>query len=785
MKDIEIKISRETSCVDLPKRQAFAVDGENLQGNFIFSFVDEFVNGQARLELTIDGQDSWIPLLKSEETYYCPIKSAITKKGQIDMQLVVTENESEDGIPIFKSNTFYLWCEASINAEIEQPDEYPTWIEIANEKLNEMDNLDIEATKSGNTTTVIVTKKDGKEESVEILDGQDGQDGQAGEDGVGLDYNWSGTSLGVKRENETEYQYTNLKGDKGDAGAIKMQVVQTLPTTGDEDTIYLVPKTGSTGDIYDEYIYTNGSWEKIGSTDIDLSNYATKDEVNAKYTKPASGIPSTDIADGVLTPIVDLSSYQAGDYITNSDTVAKLKDERVVVKYNGICYRFATLYGTGYVYTVMHSTTGGAYVSLNYESGNDRFQFYETGTASWEALSNKVQNLNTPTTETYPSTLAVYNALQGLGGGENYVLNINDATVYNFELSVIQNIIDAMHKNNLNSIYLISQPKMNNVSDFWIASLSPALISSTTSYTLDVWRLNFVDGTQYIPFTKYKYMLTISWNDNVPIVTNKSAGTQYNNNIILNSNTLSWTPSTDYSPTSKKYVDDLLTNKENTTNKVTLLTSSSTDTQYPSAKCVYDALQGAGGGSSMYLGHIGDFSANNPIDLTNMNKGIYFIRVDHKNSWGNNDKLYFKATVNNSNITGNVSLSFQSNAYIYYDYVALVINTKISDMTVTSTSTAFARLFYLYYTSATGSNNTIKFNSDNLRISTSQIDKQLSSISYDIDITDVNQSISGKKTFTTLPESSVTPTTNNQLVNKKYVDDSISSAITTTLNGSY
>lgn len=32
------------------------------------------------------------------------------------------------------------------------------------------------------------------------------------------------------------------------------------------------------------------------------------------------------------------------------------------------------------------------------------------------------------------------------------------------------------------------------------------------------------------------------------------------------------------------------------------------------------------------------------------------------------------------------------------------------------------------------------------------------------------QTISGKKTFSTLPESSVTPTTNNQLVNKNYVD---------------
>lgn len=36
-----------------------------------------------------------------------------------------------------------------------------------------------------------------------------------------------------------------------------------------------------------------------------------------------------------------------------------------------------------------------------------------------------------------------------------------------------------------------------------------------------------------------------------------------------------------------------------------------------------------------------------------------------------------------------------------------------------------------------------------------------------------DQTVSGTKTFSTLPESSVVPTTNNQLVNKKYVDDLI------------
>ena len=40
----------------------------------------------------------------------------------------------------------------------------------------------------------------------------------------------------------------------------------------------------------------------------------------------------------------------------------------------------------------------------------------------------------------------------------------------------------------------------------------------------------------------------------------------------------------------KSQTDNLLDDKENVSNKVTSINSSSTDTQYPSAKCVYDIV---------------------------------------------------------------------------------------------------------------------------------------------------------------------------------------------------
>lgn len=63
------------------------------------------------------------------------------------------------------------------------------------------------------------------------------------------------------------------------------QVVDTLPTTGQKGTIYLVAHSHGTQDGYDEYIWVNDAWEKIGSTDIDLTDYAKKSNVTAEIEK--------------------------------------------------------------------------------------------------------------------------------------------------------------------------------------------------------------------------------------------------------------------------------------------------------------------------------------------------------------------------------------------------------------------------------------------------------------------------------------------------------------------
>lgn len=65
---------------------------------------------------------------------------------------------------------------------------------------------------------------------------------------------------------------------------LKFEIVVALPTENiSETTIYLVEKHGSVNDAYDEFIYISNTWEKIGSTDVDLTNYYTKEQIENNY----------------------------------------------------------------------------------------------------------------------------------------------------------------------------------------------------------------------------------------------------------------------------------------------------------------------------------------------------------------------------------------------------------------------------------------------------------------------------------------------------------------------
>ena len=67
-----------------------------------------------------------------------------------------------------------------------------------------------------------------------------------------------------------------------DISGFHAEIVSKLPETGKTNILYLVAKSSAaSGDGYDEYLYINGAWERVGSTDIDLSGYVQASEMHA------------------------------------------------------------------------------------------------------------------------------------------------------------------------------------------------------------------------------------------------------------------------------------------------------------------------------------------------------------------------------------------------------------------------------------------------------------------------------------------------------------------------
>ena len=79
----------------------------------------------------------------------------------------------------------------------------------------------------------------------------------------------------------TEFVNTAIESAIGGISGIDLQVVETLPATGVKGTIYLLSNNGAAPNQYDEYIWVNNGFEKIGSTAVDLSGYWAKNDLKS------------------------------------------------------------------------------------------------------------------------------------------------------------------------------------------------------------------------------------------------------------------------------------------------------------------------------------------------------------------------------------------------------------------------------------------------------------------------------------------------------------------------
>ena len=96
----------------------------------------------------------------------------------------------------------------------------------------------------------------------------------------------SETELDSKNFQTAENVNAAIASALGDVSGLSYLIVTELPQTGEAGVIYLISNNSNTSNnIYDEYIYVSNTFEKIGTTEIDLSGYIEEEVFNTELEK--------------------------------------------------------------------------------------------------------------------------------------------------------------------------------------------------------------------------------------------------------------------------------------------------------------------------------------------------------------------------------------------------------------------------------------------------------------------------------------------------------------------
>ena len=140
---------------------------------------------------------------------------------------------------------------------------------------------------------------------------------------------------------------TELNDAIGGITSIKAEVVTELPTIGVSGIIYLVSHAHGAGDAYDEYLWIESAkkFEKIGNTDIDLSSYAKKTDLDPYLTKELAASTYTTTTEFLsylenFAKKTDLDSYlttanASSTYVAKAD-LTEITSTKVTELWNSI-----------------------------------------------------------------------------------------------------------------------------------------------------------------------------------------------------------------------------------------------------------------------------------------------------------------------------------------------------------------------------------------------------------------------------------------------------------------
>lgn len=228
------------------------------------------------------------------------------------------------------------------------------------------------------------------------------------------------------------------------------KLVTSLPSSGESNKIYIVKDGSDDNDVYQEYYYTNGAWEKIGThtVKVDLTPYAKKTEAvidmvfrgvasDGSYTSNTSirnlvytlGDGSVKVADVPLAeprttgerPYVGQNGFMRASDKAKLDGIADGANNYTLPTASasvlgGILIGYGT---SGRNYAVLLDGSGKAYVNVPWTDTNTTYDLspYAKTADVNVALSKKVDVVSGKGLSTHDFTSAYKSKLDGIASG--------------------------------------------------------------------------------------------------------------------------------------------------------------------------------------------------------------------------------------------------------------------------------------------------------------------------------------------------------------------------------
>ena len=395
------------------------------------------------------------------------------------------------------------------------------------------------------------------QKGIDYFDGVDGTNGKS------LEFNWEGTQLGIRQEGQQEYQYQNLKGETGSSGENGRDGVIQY-TAGDNITIE--------NDVISASV-----------PQIDLSEYKKTFVItNNSYSSPfiikgcEEGIYYFKSSNAYVRAFSDTSTYSLSIptgwiIITNSDITKNPSSSNYeIVGIIGGIYTQTQYDGKSWGYTCTNGELSARQSDGKINIASTPIYLMSSEDAQSVRGIKKFETLPETTivptkNEQFVNKKYVDDSINLLPAPVIFSLRLEETSIsdgyYNYtNATTLSNcgkvITDIFALGVLNPIiYLCS--KQNNTS-FLYKSIS-LMNTKTTMYTFK----SDVTTSSNSDIIRYGRTLTIygSWDNNTftcTALTADGGSYIYKQDYLAKDNVSSYTPTQNYHPATKKYVDDAI-----------------------------------------------------------------------------------------------------------------------------------------------------------------------------------------------------------------------------------